>query len=142
MANRVPLIERGDGHLAALGARAGVATALLVIVGYTVAIAAVFTMSGGLVAMTLAQYTSWHPWWGPFSLVLTVGAIWLTARGVKMSTSAVGTAVLFQVAIMVAICLVVLVDRRAALSGVPFSWAHLTGGLTGLRDDLEKRKIE
>jgi amino acid transporter len=31
----------------ALGARAGVATALLVTVGYTVAIASVFTMSGG-----------------------------------------------------------------------------------------------
>ena len=43
------------------GARAGVVTALLVTVGYTVAIAAVFTMSGGLVAMTLAQFTSWHP---------------------------------------------------------------------------------
>ena len=115
-----------------LGARAGVATALLVIVGYTVAIAAVFTMSGGLVAMTLAQYTSWHPWWGPFSLVLTVAAIWLTARGVKVSTVAVGAAVLVQVAIMVAVCLLVLVDQRAALSVTPFSWAHLTGGLAGL----------
>ena len=74
-----------------LGARAGVATALLVTVGYTVAIASVFTMSGGLVAMTLAQFTSWHPWWGPFTVVLTAGAIWLTARGVKLSTVAVGT---------------------------------------------------
>jgi amino acid transporter len=46
----------------ALGARAGVATALLVTVGYTVAIASVSTMSGGLVAMTLSQFTSWHPW--------------------------------------------------------------------------------
>ena len=45
----------------ALGARAGAATAVLVTVGYTVAIAAVFTMAGGLVAMTLSQYTSWHP---------------------------------------------------------------------------------
>ena len=116
----------------ALGARAGVATALLVTVGYTVAIAAVFTMSGGLMAMTLSQYTSWHPWWGPFSLVLTAGAIWLTARGVKLSTTAVGAAVLAQVAIMVAVCLLVLVDRRAHLSGIPFSWAHLTGGLAGL----------
>jgi amino acid transporter len=115
-----------------LGARAGVATALLVAVGYTVAIAAVFTLSGGLVAMTLAHYTSWHPWWGPFSLVLTAGAIWLTARGVKLSTAAVGGAVLVQVAIMVAVCVLVLVDRRAALSGIPFSWAHLTGGLAGL----------
>jgi amino acid transporter len=40
------------------------ATALLVTVGYTVAIASVFTMSGGLVAMTFSQFTSWHPWWG------------------------------------------------------------------------------
>jgi amino acid transporter len=116
----------------ALGARAGVATALLVVVGYTLAITSVFTMSGGLVALTLAQYTSWHPWWGPFTVVLTAAAIWLTARGVKLSTAAVRAALVVQVAIMVAICLVVLVDQRAVLSGVPFSWAHLTGGLAGL----------
>ena len=33
---------------------------------------------------------------------------------------------------MIAVCVVVLVDQRAHLSGVPFSWAHLTGGLAGL----------
>ncbi len=115
-----------------LGARAGVATALLVVVGYTVAISAVFTLSGGLVAMTLAQFTAWHPAWGPFTLVLTAGAIWLTARGVKLSTGAVGVAVLVQVLIMVAVCVLVLVDQRAVLSGIPFSWAHVTGGLAGL----------
>ncbi len=115
----------------ALGATAGVATALLVTVGYTVAIAGVFTMSGGMVAMTLSHYTSWHPPWGPLTLVLTLGAIWLTARGVKLSTSAVGAAVLVQVAIMVVVCIIVLVDQRAQLSGIPFSWAHLTGGIAG-----------
>ena len=41
-----------------LGARAGVVTALLVTVGYTVAMAGVFTMSGGMVTMTLDHYTS------------------------------------------------------------------------------------
>ncbi len=116
----------------ALGARAGVATALLVAVGYTVAIAAVFTMSGGLVAMTLSHYSSWNPAWGPFSLVLTAGAIWLTGRGVKLSTSAVAGAVVVQVAVMLVVCFLVLVDQRAELSGIPFSWAHLTGGLAGL----------
>jgi amino acid transporter len=116
----------------ALGSRAGVATALLVAVGYTVAIAAVFAMSGGMVAMTVAHYTSWHPPWGPLTLILTVAAIWLTARGVKLSTAAVGAAVLVQVAIMVVVCVIVLVDQRAQLSGIPFSWAHLTGGLAGL----------
>ncbi len=115
-----------------LGARAGVVTALLVAVGYTVAIAGVFTMSGGMVALTLAHYTSLHPPWEPLSLVLTLGAIWLTARGVRLSTTAVGLAVLVQVAIMLLVCVVVLVDQRAHLSAIPFSWAHLSGGLSGL----------
>jgi amino acid transporter len=115
-----------------LGPRAGVATALLVAVGYIVAIAGVFTMSGGMVALTVAHYTSWQPPWEPLTLVLTAGAIWLTARGVRLSTKAVGLAVLTQVAIMVIVCVVVLIDQRARLSGTPFSWTHLTGGLAGL----------
>jgi amino acid transporter len=116
----------------ALGPKAGVLTALLVAVGFSVAIAGVFTMSGGMVALTLAHYTSWRPAWEPFSLVLTVAAIWLTARGVRLSTSAVGLAVVVQVAIMLLVCIVTLVDRRTHLSAVPFSWSHLKGGLAGL----------
>jgi amino acid transporter len=115
-----------------LGSRAGVATALLVTVGYTVAIAGVFTMSGGMLALTVAHYTSWSPPWEPLTLVLTVGAVWLTARGVSLSTKAVGVAVLLQVAVMLAVCVVVLVDRHAHLSAVPFSWSHLKGGVAGL----------
>ncbi len=115
-----------------LGPRAGVVAALLVTVGYTVAMTGVFTMSGGLLAMTLAHYTSLDLPWGPMTVVLTVAAIWVTARGVKLSTSAVGVALVAQVAIMLAVCVVVLVDRRGQLSGAPFSWAHLSGGLTGL----------
>jgi amino acid transporter len=115
-----------------LGPRAGVATALMVAVGYTVAIAGVFTMSGGMVALTVAHYTSWHPAWEPLTLLLTVGAVSLTLRGVRLSTTAVGLAVLMQVGVMIVVCVIVLVDQRAHLSGVPFSWAHLTGGLGGL----------
>jgi len=115
-----------------LGPRAGALAAVLVAVGFTVAIAGVFTMSGGIVTLTLEHYTSWHPAWEPLSLVLTGGAIWLTARGVRLSTTAVGLAVLVQVLIMVAVCVVVLVDRRADISSVPFSWSHLSGGLAGL----------
>jgi amino acid transporter len=116
----------------ALGARAGVATALLVAVGYTVAIAGVFTMSGGMVAITIAHYASWEPPWEPLSLAMTAAAIWLTVRGVRLSTTAVGVAVLAQVAVMLAVCAVVLIDRRGQLSALPFSWSHLSGGLAGL----------
>jgi amino acid transporter len=115
-----------------LGPRAGVIVSLLVAVGYTVAIAGVFTMSGGMVSITLAHYTSWHVPWEPLTLVLTIGAIWLTLHGVKLSTTAVGLAVLAQVSVMLVVCAIVLVDRRAHLSSVPFSWSHLAGGLGGL----------
>jgi len=115
-----------------LGARAGVATALLVAVGYTVAMAGVFTMSGGMVALTLTHYTSWQLPWGPLSVILTLGAISLAVRGVRLSTIAVGVAVVVQVAVMLVVCAVVLVEERGHLSGAPFSWGHLTGGLAGL----------
>jgi amino acid transporter len=115
-----------------LGARAGVVVALLVAVGYTVALAGVFTMSGGMVALTLAHYTSWRPAWEPLTLVLTGAAIWVTVRGVRLSTRAVGVAVLMQVTIMILVCVVVLIDQSAHLSSVPFSWSHLSGGLSGL----------
>jgi amino acid transporter len=115
-----------------LGAHAGVVVAVLVAVGYTVAIAGVFTMSGGMVTLTLAHYTSWHLLWEPVTLVLTLAAIWLTLHGVRLSTTAVGLAVLIQVTVMVVVCAVILVDRRAQLSSVPFSWSHLSGGLGGL----------
>jgi amino acid transporter len=115
-----------------LGARAGVLTALLVAVGYTVAIAGVFTMSGGMVSLTLAHYASWHVLWEPLTLVLSAAAIWLTIRGVRLSTTAVGIAVIAQVTVMLIVCAIVLVERHAHLSDVPFSWSHLTGGLEGL----------
>jgi amino acid transporter len=82
--------------------------------------------------MTLAHYTSWKVPWGPLSLALTVGATWLTARGVRLSTTAVGIAIVAQVAVMVVVCGVVLVQQRHHLSSAPFSWGHLSGGLTGL----------
>ena len=115
-----------------LGARAGVAVAVMVAVGFTVAIAAVFTMSGGMVSLTLAHYASWHVPWEPLSLLLSAGAVWLTARGVKLSTTAVGLAVVMQVAIMLLVCAVVLIDKRSELSAIPFSLSHLRGGLGGL----------
>jgi amino acid transporter len=115
-----------------LGPQAGVLTALLVTVGYTVALTGVFTMSGGLLAMTLAHYTSLTVPWGPLSVVLTAAAIWVTAKGVKLSTAAVGVALIAQITVMLAVCVAALTRQRGHLSAAPFSWSHLSGGLTGL----------
>jgi amino acid transporter len=115
-----------------LGARAGAATALLVAVGFTVAIAGVFTMSGGMVTLTLDHYTSWRPAWEPLTLVLTAGAIWLTGRGVKLSTTAVRLAVLALGWVLGVVWGGAVAAPRPRLSSVPFSWSHLSGGLAGL----------
>ena len=66
-------------------------------------------------------------------MVLTIAAIWVTARGVKLSTAAVGVAAGGAGRGDAG----GLRGRRWSisarhLSGVPFSWAHLSGGLTGL----------
>ncbi len=115
-----------------LGPKAGVVTALLITVGFTVAIAGVFTMAGGMISLTLQHYTAWYPSWVPISLVMTGGAVWLTLRGAALSTTAVGIATVVQVVVMVAICVVVLVDQDNHLSSAPFSWSHLDHGLAGL----------
>jgi len=115
-----------------LGARAGVVTALLVTVGYTVAMTGVFTMSGGLLAMTLQRYAGIDVPWGPLSVALTAVAIWVTAKGVALSTAAVGIALVAQVAVMLVVCAITLLDARGRLSLTPFSPSHLRGGLAGL----------
>lgn len=115
-----------------LGPKAGVVTALLIAVGFTVAIAGVFTMSGGMISMTLEHYAGWHPSWVPIAVVMTVGAVALTLRGASLSTTAVGIVLVVQVSVMVVTCIVVLVDPSTRLSSAPFSWSHLTRGLAGL----------
>jgi amino acid transporter len=115
-----------------LGPRAGAVASLLLAIGFTTAIAGVFTMSGGMITLTLDHYTAWHPSWVPFAVVMTVGAVALALRGASPSTAAVTAALVFQIATMVAACVVVLVSERSHLSGAPFSWSHFSGGLAGL----------
>jgi len=115
-----------------LGPRAGALTSLLVAAGFTIAIAGVFTMSGGMIALTLSHYTAWHPSWVPIALVMTIAAVALALRGASPSTAVVAAALVFQIAVMVATCCVVLVDQRSHLSTAPLSWSHLSGGLAGL----------
>ena len=115
-----------------LGRTAGLLTAWLVMIGYVIAMAGVITMSGGFITMTLARYTGVDLPWGPVTILVTLGALWIMIRGVRLSTSIVGGAVVVQVLVMVAVCLVVLIERRGHLSAAPFTWSHLTGGLAGL----------
>jgi amino acid transporter len=85
-----------------------------------------------MISLTLEHYSSWHPSWVPITLVMTGGAIWLTLRGASLSTTAIGVATVIQVLVMIAVCVVVLLDQSGSLSGAPFQWSHLHNGLAGL----------
>jgi len=116
----------------AFGTRGGIVVALLVAFGYTIAIAGVFAMSGGLLTLALERYAHVSVPWEPVSLVLTLAALALSARGVRLSTSAVGAAVVFQVLVMVGVCVVVLTDGAVSLETAPLKWSSISGGLAGL----------
>ena len=116
----------------AFGTAGGALTALLIATGFTIAIAGVFTMSGGMISLTLDHYTSWHPDWLPITLVMTLGAVGLTLRGAGQSTAVVAVALIIQVSVMVACCIAVLVDPSTHLSGAPFHPSNLANGLAGL----------
>ncbi len=115
-----------------LGARAGAVTSVLIALGFTIAIAGVFAMSGGMISLTLDHYTSWHPSWLPIALVLSGGGVAVALRGASPSTALVAGALVFQVVVMVAICLVVLVKQGDHLTTAPLQWSNVSGGLAGL----------
>ena len=79
-----------------LGPRAGAVASLLIAVGFTIAIAGVFAMSGGMISLTLEHYTSWHPSWLPIALLVTRGS-GVALRGASPSTVVVAGALIFQV---------------------------------------------
>jgi amino acid transporter len=115
-----------------LGPTAAALTSVLLAVGFTIAIAGVFAMSGGMIALTLARYTAWHPSWVPIAVVMTLAGTALAMRGAGQSTAVVAIALVFQVAVMVGACVAVLIDRSGHLNATPFSWSHLNRGLAGL----------
>ncbi len=115
-----------------LGRRAGEVTALLLGAGFTVAIAGVFTMAGGMISLTLGHYVSWEPSWLPIALAMTAAAVALTLRGASLSTAAVAVALVLQVAVMLAVCVAVLTDAGTHLTAAPFEPSKLENGLAGL----------
>ncbi len=122
----ITYIESGFGRTA------GAFAALLVTVGYTIAMTGVITMSGGFLALSLERFAHVSiPWVIP-TVLIGLGGLWLMIRGVRLSTRIVGIAVGIQVLIMVAVCMITLVEQHRHLSLDPFRWSHLSGGLAGL----------
>ena len=114
------------------GGTSAVTTALLCGAGYIIAISSVLAISGGFLSDTLQYYFNWNVPWIIFSVLLTGGAVWMTIRGVAVSTKLAGFFFAFEMVVLVVVSVAALIKHGGDLSTVPFQPSHLTNGLRGL----------
>ena len=114
------------------GGTSAVTTALLCGAGYIIAISSVLAVSGGFVSLVLQYYFSWNVPWIIFSVLLTGGAVWMTMRGVAVSTKLAGFFFAFEMLVLVVVSVAAIIKNGAHLSAVPFEPSHIKNGFRGL----------
>jgi amino acid transporter len=70
--------------------------------------------------------------WVLFSVVFTVGAIFMMVRGVAVSTKLAGFFFGFEMLVLVVVSVAALIKNGGHLSAVPFEPSHITNGFSGL----------
>jgi amino acid transporter len=114
------------------GGTSAVTTALLCGAGYIIAISSVLAVSGGFVSLVLQYYFGWNVPWIIFSVLLTAGAVWMTMRGVGVSTKLAGFFFAFEMLVLVVVSVAAIIKNAGHLSAVPFEPSHITNGFRGL----------
>ena len=114
------------------GPTSAVTTALLVTVGYIVAMASVIAISGGFLGITLHYYLGWNVPWILWTLLLTALAVLLMIRGVALSTKIAGLFFAVEMLVLVAISIAAIAKHGGHLSATPFLPSHIKGGMSGL----------
>ena len=114
------------------GGTTGVTTAILTGAGYIIAISSVLAISGGFLADTLAHYFHWNIPWIILSVVLTAAAVYMTIRGVGVSTKLAGFFFGFEMLVLIVVSIAALIKNGGHLSLTPFEPSHIKDGATGL----------
>jgi amino acid transporter len=114
------------------GGTSAVTTALLCGAGYIIAISSVLAICGGYLSLMLAYYFSVSIPWVIFSVVFTIGAMFMMYRGVGVSTKLAGFFFGFEMLVLVAVSIAALIKNGGHLSAVPFEPGHITNGFSGL----------
>jgi amino acid transporter len=114
------------------GGTSAVTTALLCGAGYIIAISSVLAICGGYLSLMLSYYFSVSIPWVLFSVVFTIGAIFMMVRGVAVSTKLAGFFFGFEMLVLVVVSIAALIKNGGHLSAVPFEPSHITNGFSGL----------
>jgi amino acid transporter/signal transduction histidine kinase len=118
----------------AFGPASAIATAVILITGYVIAITSVLVMSGGFTAIFLNHYlpafpTSSWPW---FMVVFISLAAFLMVRGIHISTRWAGVFFAFEIIVLVVVTISALVHHADHLTLHPFEPGYLSNGFKGL----------
>lgn len=114
------------------GPLSGIATTIVLSVGYIIAIAGVVSIAGGWTTTIVQRYAHVHVPWQIFTVVLTLIAFALVLRGVAVSTKWAGALLAFEMGLLILVSVWVLVDHRGDLTLAPFEPNRLLGGVKGL----------
>jgi len=115
------------------GPTSAVTTALLVGLGYIIAMASVIAISGGFLQIMLQHYfPSFNFPWIIWTLILTALAVLLMIRGVAVSTKIAGLFFSIEMTVLVVVSIVSIVKNSGHLSFAPFEPKHITNGFSGL----------
>src|SRR6516164_4839758 len=93
------------------GGTSAVTTALLCGAGYIIAISSVLVISGGFLSMMIQFYANVSIPWGIFSVILTAGAIFMTVRGVGVSTKLAGAFFAFEMLVLVVVSVAAIIKN-------------------------------
>ena len=116
----------------AFGGYAAVVTAVVLCVGYIIAVAAVVAISGGWTHTILQHYLSIDIPWQILTLVLTLGALYLVSSGAKPSTGVAAAFFGFELLLLLVIAVALLVEHSGHISLAPFDPGNLHRGFSGL----------
>lgn len=116
------------------GPVSAVTTALLVGLGYIIAMSSVIAISGGFLQITINHYLGWQVPWILWTLLLTGLAVAMMIRGVAVSTKLAGLFFLVEMLVLVVVSVATIVKHAGNLSIGPFLPSHISGGFKGLAE--------
>lgn len=122
----ITFIGKGFGPVAAL------TTAIVMSVGYIIAISSVVAISGGWTSDMILKYAHVHIAWQLLTAVLTLLAFLLVVRGVALSTKWAGALFAFEIGLLLLVSVWVLIKDSGNLNLTPFEPSHLVSGFKGL----------
>lgn len=116
----------------AFGGYVAVATAVVLCVGYIIAVASVVAISGGWTETIIQHYLSVKIPWQILTLLLTGGALFLIIGGAKPSTQVAAAFFAFELALLVVVGIALLVQHSGHINLKPFNPSNLHRGFSGL----------